>query len=334
MEDAVAAARRIADDVLFPRANDTDRARVVPLENLDALADAGLYGLTGPPASGGADADFATVCSVTELLSSGCLTTAFVHAQHIGAVHAVATSDTEGLADEWLAPLCRGERRAGLALAGALPGRPLLRAVARGGLWELTGSARWISGWGRIDVVHTAARTDDGRVVWLLADARESESFHVRRLELTALDATATVRADYTQHTVRADRVTSIVPHEEGPPNPYVLRIHASFALGVVARACTLIGPTPLDDELTRCRDALDAEAPEALVDAMPAARAAVSELALRATAALMVRMGSESVVREQHAQRLAREALFLAVYASRPEVRSALLTLLRSPAS
>ena len=66
----------------------------------------------------------------------------------------------------------------------------------------------------------------------------------------------------------------------------------------------------------------------------MPAARAAVSELALRATAGLMVRMGSESVVREQHAQRLAREALFLAVYGSRPEVRSALLALLRSPAA
>jgi alkylation response protein AidB-like acyl-CoA dehydrogenase len=58
----------------------------------------------------------------------------------------------------------------------------------------------------------------------------------------------------------------------------------------------------------------------------MPAARAAASELALRATAALMARTGSRSVLRTENAQRLAREALFLAVYGSRPEVRSSLL--------
>ena len=88
--DVVREAQRIADEVLFPNAVATDRAGVLPRENLDALAAAGLYGLAGPPWAGGLDADFATVCEVTEIVCGGCLTTGFVWTQHHGAVRAVA----------------------------------------------------------------------------------------------------------------------------------------------------------------------------------------------------------------------------------------------------
>jgi len=40
--DAVAVARRLADDVLFPAALETDAADVVPRELLDALAEGGV----------------------------------------------------------------------------------------------------------------------------------------------------------------------------------------------------------------------------------------------------------------------------------------------------
>ena len=55
-------------------------------------------------------------------------------------------------------------------------------------------------------------------------------------------------------------------------------------------------------------------------------ARAAASELAVRAAAALAVRDGSKSISADQHAQRLAREALFLLVFGLRPAIKSALL--------
>ena len=51
-----------------------------------------------------------------------------------------------------------------------------------------------------------------------------------------------------------------------------------------------------------------------------------VEELAVRATAALAVRDGSRSITVDQHAQRLAREAVFLLVFGSRPGIKSALL--------
>jgi len=319
--DIVGTAKRLADEVLFPAALATDTADTVPVELLDALADAGLYGLSGPASAGGLDTDFQTVCTVVETLASGCLTTTFVWVQHIGAVLAAATSENDAIA-EWVAPLCRGERRAGLALGGAVPGPPLLRATQQEDGWTFTGTSPFVSGWRRIDVIYTAARSDDGRLVWAFVDARESDTLSVRRLDLVALNATATVRADFVDHPVPAGRVTSALPYREGPPPPELLRIHASMPLGVAARCCRLLGPTPLDQELTRIRAELDRLDPPTI----QATRGAVGELALRASAALAVATGSRSLLLSDHAQRLAREALFGLVYALRPGSREALL--------
>jgi hypothetical protein len=52
--------------------------------------------------------------------------------------------------------------------------------------------------------------------------------------------------------------------------------------------------------------------------------------LALRASATLMASVGSHPLLLDQHAQRLAREALFVTVYAGRPPVKAALLDLVR----
>jgi hypothetical protein len=58
----------------------------------------------------------------------------------------------------------------------------------------------------------------------------------------------------------------------------------------------------------------------------MAEARAAASDLAVRAAAALAVRDGSRSATVDQQVQRLAREALFLLVFGSRPGIKNALL--------
>jgi alkylation response protein AidB-like acyl-CoA dehydrogenase len=330
--EVVRTARRIADDVLFPAAMATDRGDVVPRGNLDALAQAGLYGLSGPTWAGGLDVDFPAICGVTEILSSGCLTTAFVWTQHHGAVRAAAAASESRAMRDRVAPLCRGDVRAGLALGGVLPGPPILTAMRGDGGWILDGRSPWVSGWGCVDVIHVAARLENDDAMWFLIDARESETLRVHRLELVALNATATVTAEFRGHVVGEDRVTAIAPRDAwSVTEPATLRVHAAFALGVTARCCALLGSSPLDDQLVAVRAALDA----AMTDpdaAMPRARAASSELALRASAALMSSTGSRSLLDDQHAQRLAREALFVSVYAGRPPVKAALLeSLLRS---
>lgn len=100
------------------------------------------------------------------------------------------------------------------------------------------------------------------------------------------------------------------------------LRTNGSLALGVAGRCCSVIGPSGLDAELDARRAQLD-EADESTI---APARAAAAELAMRASAAAVVSAGSSSVLVVHHAQRLAREALFLLVFATRPPIRASLL--------
>ncbi|MDQ1425724.1 MAG: hypothetical protein QOD72_3222, partial [Acidimicrobiaceae bacterium] len=88
MSDIVARARRIADEVLFPASLAVDTSELLPVTLLDALADAGLYGLAVPAALGGLGLDPSTATDVVELLASGCLTTTFVFMQHHSAARA------------------------------------------------------------------------------------------------------------------------------------------------------------------------------------------------------------------------------------------------------
>ncbi len=309
----VEAARRFADEVLFPAALSTDASDVVPRELLDGLASTGLYGV-------GVDADFPTTCAVQEELAGGCLTTAFLWMQHLGLVHTLAASGPPDVAARWLAPLAAGEIRAGLGLGGALP-QPTVRARADEDGWVVDGVAPFVSGWGRIDVIHLAARTADDRIVWLIADAAEGPALRAERLHLTALNATATVRVTFTQLRVGADRVTDLHP-ASGETAPEALRLHAALALGVTSRCCRLLGPTSLDAELAQLRADLDRLGPPILQ-----ARAAAGALAMRAAASLMASRGSKSLLVSDHAQRLLREAAFTLVYALRPASRSSLLS-------
>jgi alkylation response protein AidB-like acyl-CoA dehydrogenase len=317
----VETAQRLADDVLFPAALATDASERLPVELLDVLAAEGLYGIVGPESADGAGANLLEFCAVIEALASGCLTTTFVWVQHHGAVRAAMLTENEAVRD-WLPTLCRGGWRAGLALGGAIAGEPRLVARKVDAGWQLDGVSPFVSGWGRIDVVLTLARTEDGRLVSLLLDARENETLAVSRLRLVALNATATVSASFRGHVVPGERVTSIAPYVEGPTPPEVIRIHAAQALGVASRCCRLLGPSPLDEELALRRAELDRLDPETV----ETARAEAGELAARAAAALAVHSGSRSLLLDDHPQRLAREALFTLVYALRPDSRVAAL--------
>jgi hypothetical protein len=145
---------------------------------------------------------------------------------------------------------------------------------------------------------------------------------------MLAVMASRTVQANFHNYFVPADRITSSLPLSEWQVRDAAgLRSNGSLALGVAARCCALIGPSPLDDELVRARDALNTAA----VPAMPAARAAAAELAMRAAAALVVASGSRSILAGSQAQRLAREALFLLVFGTRPAIKEHLSQLLRS---
>jgi len=325
--DILATARRLADDVLFPDAIRVDSLDAIPVAQLDALAAEGLYGASGPPQAGGLGLDLVTMSAVTEELASGCLATAFVWVQHHGLAMALAAETTPAaLRDQWLEPACQGKVRGGVALAGLIPGPPLLRARPVGEGWRLDGAAPWATGWGLIDLLLVAARGPQDSLVWLILDAADQPGLTVTRQRLAAVNASVTVRLDFDGVVVPAGRLASQEAFDPaGSLRPDRLRVNGSLALGVVARCARLLGPGPLDDELAACRTHLD-DAITAGTAAMAEARAAASALAVRATAVLAVRDGSRSIMAGQHPPRLAREALFLLVFGSRPPIKSALL--------
>jgi len=315
-------ARDIADTVLFPAALDVDAGPRVPTAHLDLLAREGFYGLAVPAEAGGTGADYPTLCLIAEAFASGCLTTAFVWMQHQGAVRRVAAGPA-GLRESRLGALGRGERRAGVALGGTLPGPARLRARQVSGGYLLDGHSPWVTGWGMIDTLVVAARDEHDVLVWSVTDAAKSATLSVQPLRMVAGSASGTVTARFAAHFVPDQRVLGRQPFAEfGPQDAAGLRLNGSLALGVLGRCRALLGPTGLDDQAEACRADLDEAAPPRL----PAARAAAAELAMRAATALLVHGGSRGILRDQHAQRLVREAMFLLVFGSRPPIKADLL--------
>jgi alkylation response protein AidB-like acyl-CoA dehydrogenase len=324
--EAISQAQRVADAVLYPSAMDVDAADRVPAGHLDALTAAGLYGIAGPGCYGGMDVDMATFCRVTEIMAGGCLATTFVWLQHHGVVRAIAAAPNEQLRSAWLGPLCRGRQRAAIALGGARPGPPLLRARRAPGGYLLDGIAPWVTGWGMVDVLYTLARDEAGQLVAALLPARPSAMLAAHRLNLVAVQASATVELGFSGYFVPDDLVCSVFGQAEWlARDAQRLRANGSLAIGVAARCCQLIGPGPLDGELALLRDRLDG----ADADSMPAARAAAAEFVFRAAGAAVAAAGSRGILAGQHPQRLAREAVFLLVFGSRPAIKESLAGML-----
>lgn len=321
-EVVVRRAGEIAEEVLWPSAGAVDAADRVPAGHLDLLAAEGFYGLAAPVDQGGLGDDMTVAGRILETLASGCLATTFVWMQHHGAVIGVAYSAIPGLRERWLGPLARGERRAGLALAGLRPGPAMLRVRRVGGGYALDGEVSWVTGWEMVDTVQVAARDADDVVHFLLVDARTAAGLAVTSLDLVAAQASRTVHLRFTDHPVPAERLVSTQPYAEWARGDAAgSALNGFLALGVANRCCRLLGPSPLDAELAACRAALSA----ADAAGTATARAAASELALRASAALAVQTGSRAVLRGGPAERLQREAAFLLVFGSRPGIRDAL---------
>jgi alkylation response protein AidB-like acyl-CoA dehydrogenase len=128
--DVVARARGLAAGVLAPAAAAAEAAGTVPAASLDALADAGLYGLTGPVDAGGLGAEPATVGAVVEELAAGDLATAFVWLQHLGVVGRLAAAGPPELPAARAAAAALAHRAAGALVVATGSSAVLAGSVA------------------------------------------------------------------------------------------------------------------------------------------------------------------------------------------------------------
>lgn len=79
-------ATEVADEVLAPGAIDTDEKAVFPRASMNALAGAGLLGLTVPKEHGGMGEGLRTMCAVLDVVSQRCASTGMVYLMHLAGV--------------------------------------------------------------------------------------------------------------------------------------------------------------------------------------------------------------------------------------------------------
>lgn len=341
MSDIVERARTLADEVLFPAAVEVDRTGTVPESHWQALAEEGFYALAAPPELGGAGLGLPEIVEVLETMAGGCLATTFTWIQHHGVVLSLAMSRNAAVRDLWLADLAAGRARGGVAFAGVIPDPPRMQARRADGGWRLTGDAPFVSGWGVVQVLQVSAGdVETGDVVAGLVGARRQAGITaVEPQPLVAADATRTVSLRLDDLFVPADRIVSRVPRDEFLANQlFGARLNGTLPLGLARRCARLLDEAGHGEAAGRIRAATDdvrrrldaglADAPVLL-----AARADGAQLALRAAAALVTAGGGPSLLRTAHAQRLAREAVFTLVAASRAELKATLLDAFTRPA-
>ncbi|MFW0793594.1 acyl-CoA dehydrogenase family protein [Gordonia sp. CPCC 205515] len=327
-------AYRIADDVLFPAAAEVDRTGLIPATHWAAIADAGLFGIAAPAESGGPGLDFAQVIEIQEVMASGCLGTAFTWMQHHGVVIALAGTTNQPLRDKLFDDVVAGRVRAGVAYAGVVPTPPRMRATRVDGGWRFDGYAPFVSGWGIVDVLQISARdieTDDVLAAILPLDP-PPDAITVSPLHLSAADATRTVSLAVDGLYIPDAKIVSRTSLDDFFATQNIgIRINGTLPLGLLRRCTALLDQAgqieaarTLRERGSEARTRLDAGLSDA--DTLIEARATAAQLAVDASATLVAADGGRALLRGNHPERLAREAVFTLVAASRPALKDLLV--------
>jgi len=146
------AARRVATDIIAPRAADVDRTEEYPWDNIETLKQAGFMGMTLPTEYGGQGLSYLDVVLVVEQMAKVCGVTARVVVEAnmggIGAIMQYGSEEQKKLAASLVLAgdkpaICITEPNAGSAATDMST-----RAVKTGDKYIINGTKHWITGGG------------------------------------------------------------------------------------------------------------------------------------------------------------------------------------------
>ncbi|WP_433560322.1 acyl-CoA dehydrogenase family protein [Nocardia sp. CA-151230] len=331
-KDWVREAESLTAEVLEGRAAEVDRGGLIPPAHFEALAERGFYGF---PLSDGMTPE--TLIDTAATVISGCLATGFVWAQHLGALRSVVAGSNRDLLERYLAEMMSGAYRCGVSYAGTRT-EPTLFAEPVDGGYVLTGTTPFVTGWGYIDAVATAARVREGAaesVVTLLVPVREAENIRAERLSLIAADASATVRLTFDGAFAGDELVLDVKAVAVGPEGGVALSdwVNGGLVLGVLMRCVRFLEDfgaeaAPHAARLAGLRERYGRAIGD--ITATHALRAEMAHAAVNAAAAGVVCSGSRSAVAGATAERLLRQATFALIATTRDPIKSALLQALQ----
>ena len=147
--------RAVCLDVIAPAADRIDADGHWPREGLQALASAGLSGLTVPRAHGGLGHGLLGLAAVTETIGRACASTGTCFGMHCVGAAVIAAKATAHHASRYLEPIARGEHVTTLALSESGSGShfflPGTRLERDGDSYLVSGHKQFITSGGHAD---------------------------------------------------------------------------------------------------------------------------------------------------------------------------------------
>ncbi len=149
------AASTIANEIALPNSSEVDTAGRFPVESMDALAAAGLYGLCLPKSVGGKGEGMRAFAGVVEELAAACGSSAMVYVMHVSAAQAIATSDTLVDRDAMLTEIAAGRHLTTLAFSESGSRSqfwaPVSKLEENNGHFVTSASKSWVTAAGHAD---------------------------------------------------------------------------------------------------------------------------------------------------------------------------------------
>jgi 3-sulfinopropanoyl-CoA desulfinase len=162
-----ARARELARGVIAPRAAEVDRSEQYPWDNVEALRDAGLMGLTIPKQYGGPGGDFLDAALVIDEMAQVCGVTGRIAVEaNMGAISAIMQYGSEAQKRLAAELVLAGDKPAICITepgAGSAASEMTTRADKRGDDYVINGEKHWITGGGVSRLHLVFARVYDER---------------------------------------------------------------------------------------------------------------------------------------------------------------------------
>jgi alkylation response protein AidB-like acyl-CoA dehydrogenase len=154
-EDVMVENEKLAKELLAPHADEIDRARRFPRENIQALGRSGLLGLVVPLEYGGTGAGIPEMVKILERMGQACASTAMVTLMHYCGTAVIAAKGSAKLKQSLLPTIARGEHLTTLAFSEAGSGGhfyiPVSEARTNGHGLRLTARKTFVTSAGEAD---------------------------------------------------------------------------------------------------------------------------------------------------------------------------------------
>jgi alkylation response protein AidB-like acyl-CoA dehydrogenase len=188
VQDLLAENERLASEFLAPHADEVDRARRFPRQNIQELGRSGLLGLVVPLEYDGAGAGILEMARVLERMAQACPSTAMVTLMHYCGTAAIAAKGNAALKGSLLPAVAGGEHLTTLAFSEAGSGghfyAPVSEVRRNGHGLRLTARKTFVTSAGEADsyVVSTRKAGASGPTdLDLYLVARDTKGFAVEK---------------------------------------------------------------------------------------------------------------------------------------------------------